>query len=331
MTERAFQTQCPGCSTRFSVNERQLTVASGKVRCGVCLKVFKAHEHIPVPEEALEDFQSESILKTEQPVKSPTVPEPTPAPLTAEKRSGVAKRSASPGKKTRPTKKVDIDTLANQLDAFDNGTKGSAKTKKSSGPSSMDDPSFDQEAIPFIPSESIILEGQIPPNKRSSTSPLRFVQWGLVGILVLLLGAQSLYLMRDQGLRSATWQGVYHTLYQWIGQTPPAQFNPEAIRVYEIHLQPHETLGDALRLSFLLQNRAEKDQPFPALQLTFTDIKERKVASRIFQPWDYVDLSRFDQHLMPSTRPIQIQLDILNPGIRAVGYQVDVQTPSKNG
>ena len=39
-------TECPNCSTRFRVNESQLEIASGRVRCGACLTVFDGAEHL---------------------------------------------------------------------------------------------------------------------------------------------------------------------------------------------------------------------------------------------------------------------------------------------
>ena len=38
-------TQCPQCDTSFRVTEAQLQIASGSVRCGSCLHVFKADEN----------------------------------------------------------------------------------------------------------------------------------------------------------------------------------------------------------------------------------------------------------------------------------------------
>ncbi len=40
-----FITQCPHCQTSFRVKPAQLEVARGAVRCGACLKVFKAAQH----------------------------------------------------------------------------------------------------------------------------------------------------------------------------------------------------------------------------------------------------------------------------------------------
>ena len=43
-------TRCPGCATCFRVGEEQLAVARGLVRCGACLHVFTAMEHLLQPD-----------------------------------------------------------------------------------------------------------------------------------------------------------------------------------------------------------------------------------------------------------------------------------------
>lgn len=45
MTQSSLQTRCPKCETRFRVTDAQLSVASGKVRCGNCMAVFNAIDH----------------------------------------------------------------------------------------------------------------------------------------------------------------------------------------------------------------------------------------------------------------------------------------------
>ncbi|MBO3276924.1 DUF3426 domain-containing protein [Pseudomonas schmalbachii] len=42
----SFITQCPHCSTSFRVSQTQLGAANGAVRCGACLKVFNAPQHM---------------------------------------------------------------------------------------------------------------------------------------------------------------------------------------------------------------------------------------------------------------------------------------------
>ena len=43
-------TQCPNCRTTFRVTQVQLEVAHGKVRCGTCLRVCDATDHMLVTE-----------------------------------------------------------------------------------------------------------------------------------------------------------------------------------------------------------------------------------------------------------------------------------------
>lgn len=42
----SFITQCPHCGTSFRVRSEQLAVANGSVRCGACLQVFGARNHV---------------------------------------------------------------------------------------------------------------------------------------------------------------------------------------------------------------------------------------------------------------------------------------------
>jgi len=54
MSEAGLVTRCPNCDTSFHVTEAQLAAAGGAVRCGACLQVFLATEHL-VPEGEVRD------------------------------------------------------------------------------------------------------------------------------------------------------------------------------------------------------------------------------------------------------------------------------------
>jgi predicted Zn finger-like uncharacterized protein len=41
-----YKTQCPHCGAQFRISEQHLAQAKGAVRCGSCLKVFQATEHL---------------------------------------------------------------------------------------------------------------------------------------------------------------------------------------------------------------------------------------------------------------------------------------------
>lgn len=71
-------TRCPKCSTSFRMTPAQLQTAKGAVRCGSCLHIFKAQDHLISPP------KSDASTAT----KAPTMPRPqpdtsTPAPTSA--------------------------------------------------------------------------------------------------------------------------------------------------------------------------------------------------------------------------------------------------------
>jgi predicted Zn finger-like uncharacterized protein len=76
MTESSLQTRCPECGTRFQVNDEQLGIAKGKVRCGKCMAVFNAVEHKVSDPSATDDGeQRREEPQADSPDTRPTPPE----------------------------------------------------------------------------------------------------------------------------------------------------------------------------------------------------------------------------------------------------------------
>jgi predicted Zn finger-like uncharacterized protein len=71
-------TTCPSCQTEFLVTDEQLAQYNGKVRCGHCLTVFNAVEHIKVQSEAISST-TESIVEQETTPNLQLTPDETPS------------------------------------------------------------------------------------------------------------------------------------------------------------------------------------------------------------------------------------------------------------
>ncbi len=59
MTDGRQVTRCPACETTFRISDTQLAAAAGSVRCGACLQVFSATDHLvthPVEAETAADL-----------------------------------------------------------------------------------------------------------------------------------------------------------------------------------------------------------------------------------------------------------------------------------
>lgn len=78
--DEAFVTRCPKCKTAFKVNPNLLAKANGKVRCGACLCVFDAEDHIQFASDELESSApSAQPFVQNEPAKAP-VKKATKAP-----------------------------------------------------------------------------------------------------------------------------------------------------------------------------------------------------------------------------------------------------------
>ena len=59
-------TRCPQCNTTFRIIENQLEVASGAVRCGSCLEIFAARNHLIEVGSSAESWTESLILDNNQ-------------------------------------------------------------------------------------------------------------------------------------------------------------------------------------------------------------------------------------------------------------------------
>ncbi len=98
MASTNMVTRCPQCGTSFRITPAQLQSARGAVRCGACLHIFKARDHLvgakaPASESAL---VRQPNTKPSQPERKPTKPstpatarKATPATPKSEEKSGL--------------------------------------------------------------------------------------------------------------------------------------------------------------------------------------------------------------------------------------------------
>jgi predicted Zn finger-like uncharacterized protein len=83
-------TKCPHCLTTFSVTEEQLSVANGRVRCGLCQELFEADKHLIIR-------ASEQSSLRENPPPAIETPTPLPPENEADLLSEPVEPVASPG------------------------------------------------------------------------------------------------------------------------------------------------------------------------------------------------------------------------------------------
>ncbi len=321
MDEQSIITQCPNCSTQFRVTAGQLKVAKGQVRCGACLNVFDATTHQVIPENPIvtptprhapiSDSNKQYRQADNTQIKAP---EKTNSPI-----------AAAPAKKTAPKQiKPTQSAVSNPLPKMAKPSK-TTNTADALDSSTLDSKSTDNNNIPT-------LEYQTEPltlHTERNSHPVFQTGWFLACLVTVIgLFCQYLWFNRAELYWDRNYQPFYTTVCNYLDcQIPPPQ-NLEKIQNQQLHVTPHKQYKDAVEVTLMLLNTADFSQPYPALRLVFSDLKGRTIAQRDLEPVEYLDNDTIDLLSMPSQQPIQISLELMSPGHRAMSYQLELLAPS---
>jgi predicted Zn finger-like uncharacterized protein len=92
----------------------------------------------------------------------------------------------------------------------------------------------------------------------------------------------------------------------------------------DLIIRAHPTQAGFLVVDTMLLNRAPFTQPFPSLDLSFSDMQDKIIARRIFKPSEYLtgDLENLTD--MPVNTPLHISFSIKNPSELATNYRLNI-------
>ncbi len=179
---------------------------------------------------------------------------------------------------------------------------------------------FSAENLAAVHEVATPLEIDWQPPRRSGASTL------IMGFLALVLaaGLPAQYawrhrseLSQDQRLRP--WLEL---VCETAGCSLPPLIDLRAISSDELLVRSHTEIANALSITLVFRNNADFAQPFPALELRFTAADNTLVAQRRFLPREYLNEELAGmQMMMPPDAPVQISLEILDPGVRAINYE----------
>lgn len=423
----SFVTQCPHCRTSFRVNSSQLGAAQGAVRCGACLHVFNAHQHLldkpkghtsetpaaPAPApgsvatasvpavpgapsaaaenaatarkdpldtvwihddldldsldldeelarlEQQEQLHARALMPLEpratqtRPARTDTTTEPA-----ADERW--AERLLEESQQTNSTQLAEPDlgptpTPVKQPAAPDDSSQSLDKAE----PAGEDLEGATEEHVPE--SEPHALEQQFEEIELTEKNPEphtaavlqrneglfelnqdplhlewrapgkpwgRWLGWGALNLLAAaaLASQYALYHFAELA-RQDKYRPWFETVCPQLGCTLPSKVDINLIKSSNLVVRSHPDFAGALVVDAILYNRASFSQPFPLLELRFSDMNNRLLANRSFKPSEYLAGELSGQSEMPPQTPIHISLDILDPGQEAVNYSLTFQSP----
>lgn len=147
----------------------------------------------------------------------------------------------------------------------------------------------------------------------------------LVAIVAIAgIAAQLLYFQFDSLARDPAWRNSYAVICEKLGCTLPDQFKLHDIQASHLAVKTHPHYTQSLMVDVIITNHADIDQPFPNIELFFTNTANQVVAARKFEPDEYLRGELRHARLMPRRQPLHLALEIDDPGRAAAGYRMQL-------
>lgn len=154
------------------------------------------------------------------------------------------------------------------------------------------------------------------------------VFWGtLSAVFLLVLLGQYLVFNKDTLARDPGWRGIYDVACGALGCVVPGDSALSRIQGANLVIRSHPTAANALIVDAVVYNRAPFAQPFPRLELGFTDVNGKPLAGRVFSPEEYLKGELAGAVSMPPDTPIHLSLELVDPGTGAVNYELRFLPP----
>lgn len=152
---------------------------------------------------------------------------------------------------------------------------------------------------------------------------LERVVWGSLLLLgCFLLVAQIFWFERNQLSQWPQLTSLYKQVCAELDCSLSARQDIPQITNHQLVVRDHPKYLGALAIDILMENKAPFPQPFPAIQLIFTDLNGEPKAARNIQPQEYLGGDFSQTRLMPSGKAIQVQVELIEPGAQAPNYRL---------
>lgn len=369
-------TQCPSCQTIFEVSAEHLKAANGDVRCGQCLNVFSALDHlseeVPIRKE---DSSMEEIFQGSE--QTTVFDESTEEP-SKEAISDEVSRPVTTSSNTTSTPLEEDEDDHGLADFFKDVVDDSLEftevnyeeRRKKEQPLSPDGGFFyggaNESTIEKIltehePEERELAEFTLPSEPEPDTSDdqatsakasdkqptdippqlLEDLQAGHLAeekaasnkfwlsgsiVLMLVLMLQAIYFSRHDLARNPAYRPVLAQACEVLGCTINVTYDIKQIEIIGRDVRSHPTANNALIAGTTIINNAKFPQPYPLLNLTFSNITGTRLAYRRFTPREYLKSGTDISAGMTPDLPVQVELELVDPGKDAVNFEFHAES-----
>ena len=175
-------------------------------------------------------------------------------------------------------------------------------------------------AVPPPPRES--LQEVVEPKAERQGRLLLRALWLVVTILVVVLLLQIVHFQSNRiATSSPTLRPLIESYCNLTGCKVAPRRDIGAIELRSRDIRSHASVANALVISAVMVNRAAYAQPFPLFEISLTNLQGRIVATRHFEPHEYLDNPALAEARMAPGLPVRVTMEIFDPGEHAVGFE----------
>ena len=180
----------------------------------------------------------------------------------------------------------------------------------------------DQTAFTSATDDSFVAD---EPEARTQVKPysaFTTAAWSLA-ILVLIATLITEYLWFNQPglLQYPQLKPITARLCEWVDCERLQMRDPAQIELISRNVYTHPNAKEALMITTTMVNHASFAQPYPDVQIDFSDVRGELVASRRFTPEEYLQIDETQVSLLQSGAPVTFGLEIQDPGNQAITYE----------
>ena len=144
---------------------------------------------------------------------------------------------------------------------------------------------------------------------------------GALALLVLLAGQYVFFMPADAARRYPQWRDSIESVCMRVGCVLPERRDPARIKVLSRDVRVHPKYEGVMQIKATLTNSAPYRQPYPRVQFTLFNVNGQTIATRVFQPREYLGRPVDASARVRPKIPFQVELDVLAPEEAAVSFE----------
>jgi len=328
-------TECPHCLSVLKVSAEQIYAGDPRVRCGECLRVFSARDHLT---QADADLDTTKIYQP--PRRETATTEESYFSLKPEVAEGLQAIVDKPQKKkqTRAVTNAVASTTTVELPPVERARRAAIPSRTTDIPTHTAD-----KASPNTPSEPIVKKPAPAPaamadssnegskdrhisvlsrnNNSGRSAPIR--SWSvltflLLGVLTLLAINAVRSVANNESMRASlsnAWCSIGPC-----GASASREFSQ--LKILRRKIYAHPNAEGVLVISLAMVNQLAQEMEYPTLQVRMTDQNGEVIARGHFEPSHYVPGYEAGMTIAPE-RVLDVVLQVEDPGEAAQSFDLE--------